>query len=199
MKIFNRSSNKKAVELQQQLEALAIQKQELEQAQRWNELRLENQLKQQQAEHDRKHREWEEAEAIRAERESANKAAQARADAARRAEEEAERDREKERRSRMQATTPEALRALRDLIRTRYQLDMYIWSLKGARGPDRHLVVEKMEKADAVLQEIHSIVDTWTENEKVWTREEWRLAMVIRERLKAPGKRQWTDNPPWNE
>lgn len=198
-RIFQRSSKVKAAELQKQIDDLANQKQEFEQAQRWNELQLQAQLKREREEHDRKAREWADAENVRIQEENIRRAAEHKAKLARDAEELKAQERDKARRDRIQATTPEALRSLRDLIRTRYELDMYIWSLKGARGPDRPLVVEKMEKADAVLLEINNIVDTWTENDKIWTKEEWRLAVNIRDRVKEDKKRWWAGNPPWNE
>lgn len=54
----------------------------------------------------------------------------------------------------MKVTTPEALRGLRDLIRTKYELDVEIWNLRGARRMDRPVVEKKMQGADAVLTEI---------------------------------------------
>ena len=199
MKIFQRSSKVKAAELQRQIDDLANANQVREQAQIWNEASLQAQLRREREEHDRKAREWAEAENARIKEENEKRAAELKVKMAREAEEFEAQKRDKARKQRIQATTPEALRALRDLIRTRYQLDMYIWSLKGARGPDRHIVVEKMEKADAVLMEINMIVDTWTENDKVWSREEWRMAMAIKERVKEDRKRIWMKNPPWGE
>lgn len=107
--------------------------------------------------------------------------------------------REQRRLQRLKLTSPDALRGLRDLIRTRYALDIEIWSLKGARRPDRPIVEDKMEKADAVLMEIYNMVVTWEENDRIWTPQEWELAQDIKARILAGGKRQWKDNPPWNE
>lgn len=100
---------------------------------------------------------------------------------------------------RLELTSPEALRGLRDLIRTRYKLDVEIWGLKGVRKPDRPIVEEKMEMADAILMEIYAMVETWEENDKIWTPQEWVLAREVKERLLAEGKRWWKNNPPWNE
>lgn len=108
-------------------------------------------------------------------------------------------EREDQRLQKMRQTTPKALRELRDLIRERYQLDIEIWNLKGARGPDRPIVQKMMDKADAVLFEILARVETWTENEGAWTEDEWKTAQVVRNRIMAHGKREWKDNPPWNE
>ncbi|KAH0556987.1 hypothetical protein GP486_005226 [Trichoglossum hirsutum] len=109
------------------------------------------------------------------------------------------RERAQRRLERLKLTSPEGLRGLRDLIRTRYQLDMYIWSLKDARTPDRPIVIENMEKADAVLSEIVAMVDSWEENDKVWTPKEWEIAQEIKKRIHAGGKRWWVGNPPWDE
>jgi hypothetical protein len=108
-------------------------------------------------------------------------------------------ERERRRLERLKLTSPEALRGLRDLIRTRYALDLEIWSLKGARKPNRPVVEEKMRKADAILTEIYNMVETWEENDKVWTQQEWELARDIKKRILEKGKRQWKDNPPWND
>lgn len=107
--------------------------------------------------------------------------------------------REQRRLERLKLTSPEALRGVRDLIRTRYALDAEIWSLKGARKPDRPVVEEKMARADAVLLEIYTMVESWEQSDKVWTPQEWELARDIKERILAEGKRWWEDSPPWNE
>ena len=67
------------------------------------------------------------------------------------------------------------------------------------RGPDRPLVEIMMERADAVLIEIYRMVDTWEENNSLWSRQEWELARDIKERIFAEGKRYWKNNPPWND
>jgi hypothetical protein len=180
---------KKKKELEKQLAELALQKEEQERRQQWQERQMQSQILHQREEHQRKEQQWKDDQ-----REKERRAQQLRD-----MEEAKIRERELQRLERMKLTTPEALRGLRDLIRTRYQLDMYIWSLKGARGPDRPLVVEKMEKADAVLMEIYTMVETWVENDRIWTAEEWRLAQMIKDRIKAEGKRWWENSPPWNE
>lgn len=80
---------------------------------------------------------------------------------------------------------------------------MDIWTLRTARGLDRPVVVGYMEKADLLLKEFNAMVKTWEESgeedEKVWTPEEWSVAQQIKERVLAPGKRIWVNNPPWNE
>jgi len=96
-------------------------------------------------------------------------------------------------------TTPEALRDLRDKVRRKYQLDIQIWANRGYRKPDRPLVEKDMEEADAVLQEIMTMITSWEESDIVWTSDEWKLAQEIKQRLLMDGKRMWAGNPPWNE
>jgi len=113
--------------------------------------------------------------------------------------------REQRRKAQLKTTSPQAIRHLRDLVRMRYQLDTEIWALRGARRPDRPLVIEKMEKADAVMLEISTIVETWKisneddTDEPTWTEKEWKLAEMVKERIFAEGKRSWGNNPPWND
>jgi hypothetical protein len=90
------------------------------------------------------------------------------------------------------------LRELRDLIRLRYELDLEIWMLRGVRAPDRPIVEEKMERADAVL---HTIIDTlhaWEDTRSSWTTEEWDKLGEVYGRIAEDGKRWWMKNPPWD-
>lgn len=108
-------------------------------------------------------------------------------------------ERERERIARQKVISPEAIRELRDLIRTRYQLDVHIWSLKGTRGPNRKIVLTDMEKADAILMEINARVESWEENATLWTEEEWKVAQQIKQRIQLDGKKMWNGQGPWNE
>lgn len=99
----------------------------------------------------------------------------------------------------LQMISPETLRGLRELIRTRYELDVEIWSLRKVRKPDRGIVEEKMEKADAVLLEILTIVHAWEGTESSWTEPELKQVREIQRRILADGKRWWVGNPPWED
>lgn len=110
-----------------------------------------------------------------------------------------ERQKREEKIKKLRLITPETLRELRELIRTRYELDVEIWSLRNVRKPDRGIVQLKMEKADATLQEIHQIVEFWEGTENMWTDAEWEQAMEVRRRVLAEGARWWVGNPPWGE
>lgn len=112
-------------------------------------------------------------------------------------------DEERERQNRQRKfleASPETLRSLRDLIRLKYKLDVEIWGLRGARKPDRWLVEQKMEKADAVLAEIVEMVQLWEhQSDGAWDEEEWERVQDIRNRLQSGGIRVWADKPIWNE
>jgi hypothetical protein len=103
------------------------------------------------------------------------------------------------RNQRLRSTEPENLRALRDNVRRKYQLDIDIWAERGVRRPDRPLVEKKMEEADALLDEIVNTVNTWEERDNIFNPDEWRLAEQVKARLLMDGIRRWADKPPWNE
>src|SRR5271170_5003789 len=151
------------------------QQRQLQEAQRWKERQLHDQLMQaeRQLEQERQVREQERQNLARHREKE-------RRDRERLEKEREKKEREQRRLERLKVTSPEALRGLRDLIRTRYALDMEIWSLRGVKRPDRPIVEERMGKADAVLEEIYNMVATWEENSKVWTPQEWELARDIK-------------------
>lgn len=113
--------------------------------------------------------------------------------------EDRERQEQEARAAKMRMVSPETLRELRELIRTRYELDVEIWGLRKVRKPDRPLVQEKMERSDAALEEIMNIVQAWDGTERSWTAGEWEKAKEIVRRMETLGKRQWVGNPPWEE
>ncbi len=104
------------------------------------------------------------------------------------------------RQRKIKQASPETLRSLRELIRLKYQLDVEIWGLRGARKPDRWLVEQKMEKADAVLEEIMTMVRVWEhKTDGSWDAAEWERVQDIRRRLQTGGIRIWADSPLWSE
>ena len=108
-------------------------------------------------------------------------------------------ERERERVASLNMISPEAICELRDLIRSRYQLDVDIWALKRTRNPNRPYVLRKMEKADDILMEINTRVESWEENASFWTEEEWKVAQQIKQRIQLDGKKMWNGQGPWNE
>jgi hypothetical protein len=110
----------------------------------------------------------------------------------------AERKRERARLNKMKQTSPETLRDLRELIRERYELDVKIWALRSVRKQDRPIVQNKMDKADAVMEDILLMVDMWGDNsDGRWDPEEWEKVGIIRKKLFEGGHRRWADSPPW--
>jgi hypothetical protein len=106
----------------------------------------------------------------------------------------------REKRRRLKEASPDTLRSLRELIRDKYRLDVEIWSLRGARKPDRWIVEQKMEKADAVLNEIMETVELWKDNhDGSWDSAEWKRVQDIRKRLQSGGIRIWADDPLWGQ
>ena len=99
----------------------------------------------------------------------------------------------------MRTAEPETLRNLRELIRRKYALDVEIWENRDIRKPLRYVIEEKMEKADALLHEILSVVKAWDLKSPQWSAEERQLATDIKTRLEAKGKRWWVGNPPWKD
>lgn len=81
------------------------------------------------------------------------------------------------------------------LTRVPFRLDVEIWSLRGTRRPMRPMVLAKMDKSDAVLNEIYSRLDSWEEHD--WNAEEWKMAQHIKQRVLSGGQRWWEGNPPW--
>ena len=112
---------------------------------------------------------------------------------------ERERKKRDNERIKLQTVSPDTLRSLRELIRERYELDVEIWSLRNVRRPDRWIVEKKMDKADAILLKIFSIVHAWDGTEGSWTAIEWNQAKQIQGRVLAEGKRWWAGNAPWDD
>jgi hypothetical protein len=112
---------------------------------------------------------------------------------------EREKEKEKERKAKARSVSPEKLRELRDLIRLRYELDVEIWNYRGVRLPDRPIVEEKMQRADAVLQQIIDTIRGWGGTEDSWTSEELDKIEEVWHRITAEGKRWWMQDPPWND
>lgn len=102
---------------------------------------------------------------------------------------------ENRRQEQLRKTTPEALRRLQDLIRTRHELDSEIWRKRNVNKENRDILIQKGMMADEILQEIYSIVDTWEESG--WDRKEWEVAKKIKQNLEAGNQRIWSSHPAW--
>jgi hypothetical protein len=99
-----------------------------------------------------------------------------------------------------QKVTKEELRDLRELMRKKYALDGEIWLLKDVKPRDYPIVEVKMRMADATLQRIREIVDSFDSPEFFeWQADYWKLR-EIKSRMAEPGKKEcWMNEPPWKE
>merc|ERR1711981_382080 len=178
-----------------QLEQEALQRQ-VEAEQHRRQLEQERQALEQEramrAAMEQEKRQREEAARQRAQAEQARKA---QADRRRREELQAQRRREIE--AKRNATSPEALQHLRELVRQRYELDNEIWKHRKVRRADQPVLKAKMDQADALLQEIQGIVRGWRIDGDAFDDAEARVAIEIRDRLLEDGKRNWAKQPPW--
>ncbi|KAF2188026.1 hypothetical protein K469DRAFT_628283 [Zopfia rhizophila CBS 207.26] len=95
--------------------------------------------------------------------------------------------------------TAEELRDLRDLIRTRYALDVEIWNLRHVKAFNRQKVHDKMRRADAALAKIERTVLSMDHIEFFEDPADYRKLQDIKVRVLEGGKRHWAVHPPWQE
>ena len=93
---------------------------------------------------------------------------------------------------------PEEIRSLGELIRKRYELDIEIWSLREVGIRDRSIVEDKMRKSDAILSKIQKTIGAWDNPGVFRSAADRDKVKEIRRRMEADGKRNWADQPPWN-
>ncbi|KAF2650704.1 hypothetical protein K491DRAFT_697044 [Lophiostoma macrostomum CBS 122681] len=101
-------------------------------------------------------------------------------------------------RSATQKVTAEELRELRELIRHKYKLDVYIWGKRNVKEFSRPEVEEKMRQADAALDAIQNRVEGWDKNELFGSDTEYRKFVEVKRRVMDEGKARWMDTPPWD-
>jgi hypothetical protein len=97
-----------------------------------------------------------------------------------------------------QKVTAEELRELRELIRHRYTLDVYIWGKRNVKPFSRPEVEEKMRQADAALDGIQRRVKAWDRKELFASDTEYRKFAEIKRRVMEPDKIRWLHTPPWD-
>ena len=90
------------------------------------------------------------------------------------------------------------VRHLRGLMREKYRLDIYVWSMREVQKADREIIEKDCAKADAILQEIYFIVNAWEEDQ--FEPEEWKIANKIKDNLTVNASKHaiWGDLPPWD-
>lgn len=102
-------------------------------------------------------------------------------------------------RGKRQKITPQELRELRELIISRYQLDIELYTLRDAKSFQRDHVEDKMRNADAMLAKIERVVKDWDRRDFWEDDEDYVKWKEIKKRIGEPGKRAWCKNPPWND
>ena len=91
----------------------------------------------------------------------------------------------------------QTVRKLRELIRERYRLDVYVWSKRKVAKGNRKVIMVQCRKSDAILQEIYFIVNAWEED--LFDPEDWKVAKKIKEGLSQQDQHAvWGDLPPWD-
>jgi hypothetical protein len=90
------------------------------------------------------------------------------------------------------------VRELAELIRLRYTLDVDLWNHRFTKPRDRHIIEDKIRKADATLAKVRGIVDSWDVPDAFEEDgQDWSKLRNIKRRVGAEGKRNWAINPPW--
>jgi len=95
--------------------------------------------------------------------------------------------------------TASGLRELRELIQTRYQLDIEIWEARKVKEFKRDKVIEKMHTADTALLKIKHMIKKWDKKQYFESDEDWEIFQDIKTRIWESGKRTWIGNEPWKE
>ncbi|OQV06073.1 hypothetical protein CLAIMM_10705 [Cladophialophora immunda] len=98
-----------------------------------------------------------------------------------------------------QKVTPEELRRLREMMRQRYALDLEIWSLRKVGRHNKGVVEDKMRRADALLAGIRAAVGAMDGRDYFHHEADYQKLKEVKARVMAGGKKDWVQNPPWNE
>lgn len=102
-------------------------------------------------------------------------------------------------RAKGQKVKPEELRHVRELMRRRYALDLELWELRNAGDYDYEVHTPKLEKADALLMRIQTIVFSMDHRDYFNNDSEWERFGELKKRVFQDGKRSWVKNPPWED
>ncbi|KAF2461820.1 hypothetical protein BDY21DRAFT_329738 [Lineolata rhizophorae] len=80
---------------------------------------------------------------------------------------------------------PEDLQEFRDLLRTKYCMDVDIWALNDVRAVDKEFVLDKMRKSEATVIELRNQVEKWRDMDSVnqWSGEERAALEAIYNRV----------------
>jgi hypothetical protein len=79
--------------------------------------------------------------------------------------------------------TSQDLRECRELIRSKYALDVWVYNARGARVQNRPIVDEKRRQSAGALVDIQRVVKGWVEAEAQWSTEERKMVQAIYKRI----------------
>lgn len=102
------------------------------------------------------------------------------------------------RQEKRKAASPESIRNVRDLIREKYRLDLYVWSRRNIQVADRNLVQNDCMTADSLLEQICCHINGWDESS--FGTEEWKVVAKIQENIRRNENRHvlWMSQLPWD-
>jgi hypothetical protein len=82
------------------------------------------------------------------------------------------------------AVTSQDLRECRELMRSKYALDVLIYNSRHARAHNRDIIDDKKRQSAGALVDIQRMVKGWVEAEAQWSSEEWKMVQDIHKRIK---------------
>lgn len=109
-------------------------------------------------------------------------------------EQDTEVDEEQQRRQLNSST--EYVRRVRELVREKYRLDVYVWSKRNTLECNRQLIMNSCKRSDEILHELYSIVYGWDRD--LFNCEEWAVVLQIKAGVvQCTREDPWQAVPPW--
>lgn len=81
--------------------------------------------------------------------------------------------------------TSQDLRECRELIRSKYALDVWVYNARDARAHNRDIMDDKKRQSAGALVDIQRTVKGWVEAKDQWLPEEWEMVLMIYQRIQA--------------
>jgi hypothetical protein len=83
------------------------------------------------------------------------------------------------------AVTSQDLRECRELIRSKYALDAWVYNARDIRAHNRDIMDDKKRQSAGALVDIQRTVKGWVEARAQWSPEEWEMVLRIYQRIQA--------------
>lgn len=81
--------------------------------------------------------------------------------------------------------TSQDLRECRELIRSKYALDVWVYNARDVRAHNRDIMDDKKRQSAGALVDIQKTVKGWVEAKAQWSPEEWEMVLMIYQRIQA--------------